>query len=67
MTTKRDSEGDLLRADRNYVLRVPADVPVGQFWSLTLYSENTRLPLRQRGHRDRGRQPRQPDGPVAVQ
>ena len=44
MTTKRDSNGDMLRADRNYVLHVPADVPVGQFWSLTLYSENTRRP-----------------------
>lgn len=44
MTTKRDSNGDLLRADRTYRLRVPADVPVGQFWALTLYSENTRRP-----------------------
>jgi hypothetical protein len=44
MTTKRDSEGNMLRADRNYRLHVPADVPVGQFWSLTLYSENTRRP-----------------------
>ncbi|WP_424928830.1 DUF1214 domain-containing protein [Amaricoccus tamworthensis] len=44
MTTKRDSNGDMLRADRNYVLHVPADVPVAQFWSLTLYSEETRRP-----------------------
>jgi len=44
MTTKRDADGELLRADRNYKLHVPADVPVGQFWSLTLYSENTRRP-----------------------
>jgi hypothetical protein len=42
MTTKRDAKGDLLRADRTYKLRVPKDVPVGQFWALTLYSENTR-------------------------
>ena len=42
MTTKRDSKGDLLRADKTYKLRVPKDVPVGQFWALTLYSENTR-------------------------
>jgi hypothetical protein len=42
MTTKRDGNGDLLRADRTYRLHVPKDVPVGQFWSLTLYSENTR-------------------------
>jgi hypothetical protein len=44
MTTKRDSEGRMLRADRNYKLHVPADVPVDQFWALTLYSENTRRP-----------------------
>jgi hypothetical protein len=42
MTTKRDNKGTLLRADKTYRLRVPKDVPVGQFWSLTLYSENTR-------------------------
>ncbi|MGE3875738.1 MAG: DUF1254 domain-containing protein [Parvibaculaceae bacterium] len=42
MTTKRDSKGEMLRADRTYRLHVPAKVPVGQFWSLTLYSENTR-------------------------
>jgi hypothetical protein len=44
MTTKRDSKGDMLRADRNYKLCVPAHVPVKQFWALTLYSENTRRP-----------------------
>jgi hypothetical protein len=44
MTTKRDSRGNLVRADKTYRLRVPADVPVGQFWALTLYSENTRRP-----------------------
>jgi hypothetical protein len=42
MTTKRDSKGEMLRADRTYKLHVPAHVPVKQFWSLTLYSENTR-------------------------
>jgi len=44
MTTKRDSKGQMLRADKTYKLHVPAKVPVGQFWSLTLYSENTRRP-----------------------
>jgi hypothetical protein len=44
MTTKRDANGDLLRADKTYRLRVPSDVPVGQFWALTLYSEDTRRP-----------------------
>ncbi|MBD8489466.1 DUF1254 domain-containing protein [Echinicola sp. CAU 1574] len=42
MTSKRDKNGKLLRADKTYKLRVPKDVPVGQFWSITLYSENTR-------------------------
>ena len=44
MTSKRDSQGRMLRADKNYKLHVPKDVPVGQFWALTLYSENTRRP-----------------------
>lgn len=42
MTTKRDSERRMLRADKNYKLHVSKGVPVGQFWALTLYSENTR-------------------------
>jgi hypothetical protein len=44
MTTKRDSKGNMLLADQTYKLHVPAHVPVKQFWSLTLYSENTRRP-----------------------
>ena len=44
MTTKRDSERRMLRADKNYKLHVRKGVPVGQFWALTLYSENTRRP-----------------------
>ena len=44
MTTKRDKNGELLRADKTYKLHVPAKVPVKQFWSVTLYSENTRRP-----------------------
>jgi hypothetical protein len=44
MTTERDSQGRLLRADNTYKVHVPKDVPLGQFWALTLYSENTRRP-----------------------
>ncbi|UUO04705.1 DUF1254 domain-containing protein [Blastopirellula sp. J2-11] len=44
MTTKRDRDGNFLRADKTYRLHVPAEVPVAQFWSVTLYSENTRRP-----------------------
>jgi hypothetical protein len=49
MTTKRDSRGNLLRADRTYKLHIPKDVPVGQFWAMTLYSENTRRPYNNGG------------------
>ena len=44
MTTKRDSEGKLFRADKTYKLHIPKDVPVAQFWSVVLYSEETRRP-----------------------
>jgi hypothetical protein len=43
-TTKRDSRGRMLRADKTYRLHVPQGVPAGHFWALTLYSENTRRP-----------------------
>jgi hypothetical protein len=44
MTTKRDANDQLLRADRTYRLSIPAGVPVAHFWSVTLYSEQTRRP-----------------------
>lgn len=44
MTSKRDSQSRTLRADKTYKLHIPNGVPVGQFWALTLYSENTRRP-----------------------
>ena len=44
MTSKRDNNGNLLRADKTYKLSIPKDVPVAQFWSVTLYSEDTRRP-----------------------
>jgi len=42
MTAKHDSKGNLLRADKTYKLHIPADVPTAQFWSVDLYSEDTR-------------------------
>ena len=44
MTTKRDSVGNLFRADKTYKLHVPKGVPAAQFWSVVLYSEETRRP-----------------------
>jgi len=49
MTTKRDSDGNLFRADKTYKLTVPKDVPVAQFWSVVLYSEQTRRPYNNGG------------------
>lgn len=49
MTAKRDSNGNLFRADKTYKLTIPKDVPVLQFWALTLYSENTRRPYDNKG------------------
>jgi hypothetical protein len=53
-TTKRDATGALLRADKTYRLHVPKDVPVAQFWALTLYSEDTRRPYDNGGTEARG-------------
>ncbi len=33
----RDRDGELLRADRTYRMRVPAGVPVSQYWWVTMY------------------------------
>jgi hypothetical protein len=36
-----DASGAALQAGKNYRLRVPADVPARQFWSLTMYDHAT--------------------------
>ncbi|MBF6323208.1 DUF1214 domain-containing protein [Nocardia cyriacigeorgica] len=33
----RDRRGEILRSDRTYRMRVPAEVPVSQYWSVTMY------------------------------
>lgn len=38
----KDGAGDWLSGEHNYVLRVPADPPATQFWSVTVYDEGTR-------------------------
>lgn len=38
----RDAEGEWLVGDRSYDLVVPADAPVEQFWSFTVYDADTR-------------------------
>jgi hypothetical protein len=39
--TTRDVDGEPFDARSNYVLHVPANVPVNQFWSLTAYDAQT--------------------------
>lgn len=42
----RDSDNDWLDGGTNYVLKVPANVPAAEFWSLTVYDVSTRAPIR---------------------
>ena len=41
VSTLHDENGKLLEAGKTYSLTVPADVPVSQFWSLTIYDRDT--------------------------
>ncbi|MGB0120215.1 MAG: DUF1254 domain-containing protein [Solirubrobacterales bacterium] len=43
--TERDSSGEYLSGDNNYRLRLPADVPAKDFWSLIVYDPQTRSEL----------------------
>jgi hypothetical protein len=45
--TFRDGTGQRLRGGDTYRLRVPADVPVQQFWSVTAYDHGTAALIRQ--------------------
>lgn len=40
--TQKDSEGNWLDGGKNYKLSVPANAPVKQFWSCTVYDNDTR-------------------------
>jgi hypothetical protein len=42
LTTKEDKEGNFLLGTNNYKIHFPAGIPASNFWSLVLYSENTR-------------------------
>ena len=37
-----DADGDWLDGGQNYILKVPAEVPAAEFWSLTVYDVSTR-------------------------
>jgi hypothetical protein len=40
--TQRDSDNNWLDGGKNYKLTIPANVPMKQFWSLTVYDNDTR-------------------------
>ncbi|UCG66002.1 MAG: DUF1254 domain-containing protein, partial [Deltaproteobacteria bacterium] len=42
LTGFRDKNGEFLLGDRNYKLRVPAEVPVKRFWAVTAYDPVSR-------------------------
>lgn len=42
LTAMRDARGAALAGNARYRLRVPKDVPVGQFWSVIAYSAKTK-------------------------
>lgn len=44
LEASKDSQGHWLDGGRTYRLRVPADPPVKQFWSITLYDNISRGP-----------------------
>jgi hypothetical protein len=43
--TFQDAHGEFLQGDRTYRLHVPADVPVGNFWSVVVYDALSRSEL----------------------
>jgi hypothetical protein len=44
--TYRDADGDFLDGARDYVLTIPADIPVNNFWSVVVYDALSRSELR---------------------
>src|SRR5277367_6652525 len=42
LSAYKDKDGDWLDGARSYRLRVPPDVPAKQFWSATVYDNDTR-------------------------
>jgi hypothetical protein len=45
LETSKDKAGKWLEGGKNYKIRIPANAPVKQFWSITLYDNVTRGPV----------------------
>lgn len=48
----QDGKSQWLDGSQTYRLRIPANPPAAQFWSVTLYSADTRLPLKNHGKKN---------------
>ena len=72
VTATADKDGKLLVAGKTYKLTVPKEVPITQFWSLTVYDRATwafiYTPQERPGlsSRDRGQMKLNPDGSVTL-
>jgi hypothetical protein len=42
LTTKEDKNGNFLLGTNTYKIHLPGGIPASHFWSVVLYSENTR-------------------------
>jgi hypothetical protein len=51
-----DQEGQTLDGSQNYRLNVPANAPVRQYWSATLYDQTTHALIREVSHAGRSSQ-----------
>lgn len=51
MSSAKDSAGDWLDGAKSYRLRVPANVPVVEFWSITVYDNLTRSMIKSPSNR----------------
>lgn len=51
MSTARDKQGEWLDGGKSYRLRVPAKVPVKEFWAVTVYDNLTRSMIQTDTHR----------------
>lgn len=68
--SSRDKDGKPLDGNKNYVLHVPANVPVKQYWSLSLYDFDTHAFIRDAAYPSRSSLnpalKKNPDGSVDV-
>ncbi|QDV14851.1 hypothetical protein CA51_47610 [Rosistilla oblonga] len=53
LESQKDANGEWLDGGKNYTLHVPADVPVKQFWSFTVYDNESRCLIDSGSYPDR--------------